>query len=303
MRIIKKRIQKPDKYLSGIKMDAKFYIGIPVDDCDPKKINKIGFKDTIDEGDCIFPNIIGSITRFNANGKQIPLKNLPKETLFRDAWIKDWHDDYHAVQIPYKRYPRKKINPPNIELTVINKDGKLIVISPELTFSDSEKENNKHIINLFLECFGMADVYHEDLSTSTDIKIKRLNWEVLPPGEYPWDKMEKHVKAVTRRFSKTKKTHLDKRIEIIKQFNPDFMAIGNGGFQRYMVFGFEDQNLYLLEGYDYGNATYVLRDDWMSISQLTKKEILDGDLQEERITHLKSWENKINNLLTPEEAF
>ncbi|MEI7563256.1 MAG: hypothetical protein WCJ39_06470 [bacterium] len=34
------------------------------------------------------PNIVGPVSRFNAEGKEVPQKQLPKETCFREQ---EWH--------------------------------------------------------------------------------------------------------------------------------------------------------------------------------------------------------------------
>jgi hypothetical protein len=57
------------------------------------------------------------------------------------------------------------------------------------------------------------------------------------------------------------------------------------GFNGYIVFGYADLGLFVLESLEHGNATYVFGQDWEQLSALTKKEILHGGLQEERIIH------------------
>jgi hypothetical protein len=51
-----------------------------------------------------------------------------------------------------------------------------------------------------------------------------------------------------------------------------------------------------LESVKVNNATYVLRNDWESISQLTKAEILNNDLHETRIVHNKNWYSNLAEL-------
>ncbi len=46
-----------------------------------------------------------------------------------------------------------------------------------------------------------------------------------------------------------------------------------------------------------GNATYVFKDDWINISQLTKAQILKENLQEDRLIHKKNWKRMITEKL------
>jgi hypothetical protein len=45
------------------------------------------------------------------------------------------------------------------------------------------------------------------------------------------------------------------------------------------------------------NATYVFEQNWERLSQLSKAEILDRDLQKDRLIHREGWPEKIHTLL------
>ena len=75
------------------------------------------------------------------------------------------------------------------------------------------------------------------------------------------------------------------------------IAQGRGGFSGYIVFGFPRKNLYVLESLYYGNATYVFRENWEKLSQLSKAVILSGNLQTARIVHQPGWEKEVRHLL------
>ena len=120
----------------------------------------------------------------------------------------------------------------------------------------------------------------------------------MPQGEIIWEKSKiKIVELLEKTNIQNKEDTID-RFEYISRFNPDFMAIGNGGFNDYVVFGFNDKNLYVLENSFAGNATYIFNDDWKIISQLTKAEILKENLQAHRLIHKKNWKLQIKNILS-----
>jgi hypothetical protein len=72
---------------------------------------------------------------------------------------------------------------------------------------------------------------------------------------------------------------------------------GQAGFEGYLIFGFTEKDLFVLESLVYGNATYVLGSNWESLAGLTKKEILAADLHVARIIHRQGWDSEIARLL------
>jgi hypothetical protein len=68
--------------------------------------------------------------------------------------------------------------------------------------------------------------------------------------------------------------------------------------EREAMFGFSEEQLYVLESVYTGNATYVFDKNWEELSKLTKAEILNGSLQEDRLIHRESWNDQVNALLS-----
>ena len=172
---------------------------------------------------------------------------MPKETIYRDVETTDWHGYRHYVSVPYQRYQRKPIPAPNIELTIVENNGEKIIVSPSINNSKKNEFLIKHIINLFLETFGECEILKEDLSPSFK-NIKKLNWNVLPEGKYPWSELKDKVTEIVEKYnySKEGKKRIENRISLINKYSPDFIAIGNAGFHGYMVFGFPKKGIYLL---------------------------------------------------------
>lgn len=91
-------------------------------------------------------------------------------------------------------------------------NGKLFVISPEITINQIKPELFKHTINLFLELFGQYEIKRKDLTSFTPANIKKVNWSMLPPGKYPWDKVQNHVKVMVKdKHSKYSNVILDRQ--------------------------------------------------------------------------------------------
>lgn len=297
MKIKGKRIRTPKRYLIGIEENKEFYIGVNIDEINVNRLKEIGFSNS-EVGEQVLPSSLGKVSDFNANGGFEKLTHLPKEEVYREVELTDWHGYTHYVDVPYKRYPRKEIPAPSIEITIIENNGIKLIVSPRLNNVDAEILHTKHVINLFLELFGECEVLKKDLTPAFK-NIKRLNWNILPQGQYPWDELKDKVHDIVSKYnySEEKGKKIDKRISLINSHSPDFIAIGSAGFHGYMIFGFPEKNLYLLESIHFGNATYVFGNDWEELSKLTKKEILDGNLFLNRIIHRSKWESEIESLL------
>lgn len=303
MIIKKRRIRDLESNLPTVKDGQKIIIGAKNLDDKEVQLKKIGFEN-IDIGTTVLPSpAFGPVSRFNANGKNLVHKDKPKETAYRTIewhW-KQWHgkdtvDKSKLVDVPYKRYPRSFIVPPSVELKLTTSTkGDTIFVTPMYTMG-FEDDVLLHAINLFLEIFGECYVYTEDLDEIIKTETTRLNWKILPERKRPWRQLKDELKPVISKVRKGKRDFIEKRLETINAFEPEFTAVGTAGFAGYIIMGFPSSNVFVLESLYYGNATYVLGTDWESISKLIKAEILNENLHKDRIIHRVSWFDKIKSI-------
>lgn len=244
----------------------------------------------------LIPRGIGPISVFNSEGRDIPLKHLPMETYYRDAYIKDWHGDYLYVDIPGERYQRKHIDAPLQEISLIMIGDKNYALSDLLPNTQEGKELIKHVVNLFLEIFGVCEILDKNKCPEVAIaKLKRVNWQIIPEGEIVWERVNQIAGDI--QDPKENVGLLQKyRFKTIIQYKPDLVYYGNGGFHGYLVFVFKKKELVIMENMIYGNATYVFRDNWEELSKLSKAEIIKQNLQEKRLVHRESWPYQIAKL-------
>lgn len=297
----KKRIRKSEKYLVHLAEGNTAYVGLPITEDISSRLKECGFESVI-VGETLVPSPeIGNVSKFNANGREVPQKNLPMEIAYRHQYRewKDWHGTSHSgsTDIPYKRYPRKLTPPPGITLTIIQTDNKQFVIAGEaIVKGQTPYEDITHRINLMLEIFKSVEILQENLERYEIPKIRRLDWDILPSGKIPWDQFQPKLIPLLERASKGKKVIIVERLEIVSKYKPDFHAIGKNGYRGYIIFGFTELNFYIFETAEYGNATYVFEGNWESLSQMTKAEIIAGNLQQHRFVHLDGWASQIKSL-------
>jgi len=298
MLISKSRVNSIDKYIAPFKNEDGLYVATEINtEVQEQRLKGIGFPSVDLTGVKIIPRGIGPVTRFNTEGRDIPLKHLPMETYYRDAYIKDWHGDYHYVDIPAERYQRRHVEAPCQEISLIAIVGKNYAISDLLPNTQDNKERIKHVVNMFLEIFGVCEILNKNKCPEVaTAKLKRANWQILPEGEIVWE----HVNQIAGNIQDSNELvgQLQKyRFKTIIKYKPDLVYYGNGGFHGYLVFVFKKKNLVLMENMIYGNATYVFRDNWAELSKLSKAEIIKHNLQEKRLVHRESWPYQIGGLL------
>lgn len=295
MIIQKNRIISVKKYLEFLGEVEQFYVCVKNDPDNLELLRKKFVCSEVEVGSKFIPENIGVVTSYNANGKRIVRKDLPKEprTFEHDFHVIDWHGQDHYGTCFQTRdcYPVEWILPPCEYLIADNE-----VIRSELISKDNP-ERVKHIVNLFLEIFGMCETVDAAYQSIISKPIKRVEWTILPPGKYPWDKAKERLISYFDNVSDRKKITIQRRHKVLADYVPDFVAIGKESFKGYIVYGYTSRGLYYFESNEPDNATYVFKGNWEEASKLTKRDILKGDLCYKRFIHSESWEKNISQLM------
>lgn len=307
MRITKHHVTNLDLYLGGIADGEAFRV---VGGLSKEQYGRVGLSSEPSAGDTVLPRVVGPVTRHNARGRWVVHRDLPKEPRYIRTVSWKWtqwsgqdqteHEDFRDI---YRDcYPRDLISPPGVELTVISVDGTLHVTTPELRKTESETSSNRHCVNLVLEIFGSCELVGGDMRPMRLPEIRRVNWRLLPPGDYPWQRVEAHIEAaIGKRSDDTKRVIWDRQTTI-KAFGPDEIFVGEAGFDDYLAYVFKSRRLVILESIRKDNAIYAFGLDWKRVSQLSKGEVLRGSVQKARIIHAKTWKTHLAQLMHEDRA-
>lgn len=298
--IRKKRVRNLGRNAPFLKKGEDLYIGINIDDANADRLKQIGFR-TLEAGNSMLPAPVGPVTKYNAEGRQIIHRELPMETLYR---LREWEWELwdgtkmsKIVEVPYKRYPRTFVPSPSIELTVhSNTEGKTLLLSPLFRYEDANVVDVTHAVNVFLEIFGECTFFTGKMEQIIKAPVRRLNWKLLPSGKRPWKELQKELAGIIQLVPAGKRTIVTNRLETINTHEPIETAVGEGGFSGYVVFCFPKTGVNILESLLYGNATYILGENWERISKHTKMEILDQKLHLGRVIHREGWHEGIDKL-------
>ena len=232
--------------------------------------------------DTITPDMMkGIYARRNRNGIVWKLKDLPKVT--KTYWwespnfgdpAKGYHSNYRDIKV-YQR----QLEPPReweITLSILAEDESIIRITAEIAAVLDRQDNyfEKDLffaINLMQEQFRDCHVFDAKMTDEEISRVKTVGWEIFPAGT-----MERAVAVVLGRIrnsSTVRQKEIQDRATIINQLHPTEFIVGNGMNSRYFGAKF-GENLVVFENVDYGNAIYILFDNWEEISQMSRIEIL-----------------------------
>lgn len=248
----------------------------------------------------------GRWSRYNVNGRVVVRKDLPKVEKVIGGWespnFGDWEKGSHthwATRMVYRRETWYAQQLP-ILLTVEepNADGVVIGFRVDRVFDrKTPNERDLHLaLSLLRENIGVhVSIVATDLSVDAWLADQSVTWELLPPGELTFKKIVARLGADP---SSPRIATLQDRDAAMRAMNPGAVITGLGAFSRYFGYKFRD-NLVALENLTYGNALYVMFDDWEALSQRSRIDLLaDANADYVRIVHRPGWEQKLKALLT-----
>lgn len=305
MPIVKKRVVNVRPYLAELPLGAKFRFVTDVDSVGPERLKKVGFSAHPDEGDTLLPAAVGPVSRFNSEGCWKVHRDRPKELRYVNTVFWRWtqwtrgggREECEDFRDVYRLcYPRDFVDPPAVELTLASQGPVKKIVSPLLTNNPDTDESSKHVLNLFLELFGVCDIDLDGVVAKPAVALKKVNWKFLPPGEYPWDRLEQAIGSVMGRASDGIRRVIWDRQETIKGFNPTEIYSGEGGFRDYVAYVFAEPGIVILESIRKGNALYVFGLNWQDVARLSKAEVLSNNFHLERIVHTKGWKRRLGEL-------
>ncbi|MBK1968872.1 MULTISPECIES: hypothetical protein [Brevundimonas] len=301
MLIVQTRILNLSRYFGGLIPRTDFRLVVKVSDVVARKLDASGFAG-LGDGDVLLPANVGTVSRRNAEGDYIIHKDQPKET--RSIGVRTWTRKQWAgrgqvtevtesVNVERECYPRTFVPPPGVELTVVDYNGDLFIVSDTMTTAVTPDEDVLHVTNLFLELFGRTEIRHANLNQFTPPQTRRLNWSLLPPGTTTAAGVLAHLRPYIARRARTYRDPIMERLNFMASRNPDEVYLGHGGFGAYVAYVFNTPGNAVLESVLPDNATYVFGSNWATVSRMTKTDVLNGRRHIDRIFHRLDWQRRV----------
>ena len=154
-------------------------------------------------------------------------------------------------------------------------------------------------MNLLQENIGASGIEKADVTFEEYIQTLQVSWDILPPGTI--DEVFNRVFQDIEPSEEDKNTTIE-RYHFFMSLNPQKLVYGRSSFQKY--FGaLLEEDLVVFENIKYGNAIYVMFDNWQELSQKSRIELLSGKFGEnfERVIHVGDWQTKVREIIESQQ--
>lgn len=243
----------------------------------------------------------GKYSLKNVFGEEIVRRDLPKETHYTEIESPNWGDSSngtHTVRLPHEKYPRDIIPPKLIAIENNDKQssGSHFIFNFRVTRILEKKSSTfdddlLFDLNLLQENLGKCGVENADKPISTYADTLIVSWDIFPPGS-----KEEVLSRIFRgkNITPDKKNVAENRYDFFMSLEPKKIVTGNSTFSNYLGAMLED-DLVVFENIEYGNAIYILYDNWDEISKLSRIDLLSGRAGNnfDRIIHSGNWKDEV----------
>ena len=259
------------------------------------------------------PEDMGRYSKKNVQGWAEKRRDLPKEsftTSFEAPNFGDSSKGTHTVNWTRERFRRDYIEPPTFEICVecLSKsdDGgrvlKFTVDTPQFSGTPSERHATiMFALNLLQENVGGCGIWPRSTSTADLMSTYVLDWEFFPQGER-LDMVVQKLSFRLRNVTPAIQGIIEERAKLFRSLGGDLL-MGSSGFNRYLGAKFAD-DLVVFENIQYGNALYVLYEDWRIVSRKSRIELLKATNKHifERFIHRDGWISRFMEHINAERA-
>ncbi len=253
------------------------------------------------------PSGSGKYSEMNREGYVVVRRDLPKETHYHSVDTPNWGDPYygtHSVDLPYEMYPRDYYGPELIPIAIDCRDREpgrdtyALTFRVEKVLDRGRREFMDELLkclNLLQENVGLCGVERSGVQFEDYVETQRLAWEVLPPGT--------REEAVARVFggkapTDKERKQVEERYDFLMRLRPQKLVYGTSGFQRYFG-GLLADDCVIFENIEYGNAIYIMFQDWEELSRRSRTELMSGRYGEnfERVPHVRGWKGRVRDIV------
>lgn len=237
----------------------------------------------------------GTWAKRNIYGWEIVLKDEPmitKTFTHESPNFGDWSLGSHTVSQDRDVYQRIIFpgHASTIKVTELKRDDEYVTIGLELerVFDAVPADTREFLfaLNVFQESVGSSAVRPTDTTIDSYIGSLQIDWEILPVGE-----RDEVIRQIHTRLnpSPEEAREIDERLDLLLSLRPRDLITGSSGFARYVGARYGDE-LVAFENIRYGNALYIMFDDWERLSRMSRVQLMNSDEKFERIVHREGWE-------------
>jgi hypothetical protein len=247
----------------------------------------------------------GKYSKINIEGldyKRIDLPKIQKEICF---FASGWKSrSTHLVCNTREVYQVDFVRPKEVELsiTLLEEGDGLYLIKFAIEqvinkHSPDFKEEILYNLNILQENVGSVDVFPSQATLADYAATIRVEWELLAADQLGASEAVTQLLAGKRHLTAEQRLIMEERIAIFKRLRPTHFICGSSGFVRYFGAKYADDFI-VFENARYGNAIYVMHENWQELSQKSRMDLLKGNREQfERLEHRDGWEDRLEAML------
>lgn len=253
---------------------------------------------------------IGKYSRKNIDGYKVSHRD--QEKIYK-TWYAgerpifgDWSRGSFSLYVGKMVYPSTTIPPKELSINLEILDDEVsegiryftvrIFVDETLNRNDEDFLNDLLFnINLIQENFHAANIFETNQTREQYLQTLVVDWDFFPPGsrEHDIQRILNRRPNATRNYINT----LNDRYDVMLSLNPQNIISGRSGMRNY--FGVQyAENLVAFENLQYGNAIYILFENWRELSTLSRTELLARpDDQFYRVKHKFGWQTQFATII------
>lgn len=253
---------------------------------------------------------VGRYSDRNVNGWVVKRTDLPmiKKTYswespnFGDASTYGTHTHYQAREVYQQQVFEPRRFPINVEI-LNSPGGDFALVKFEIgqaldRAASGFEDDFLFCLNLLQENTEVAGVFSSTATRDDFIGTVHLDWEVFPPGS-----AAQLIASITKglgRAAAARAGVVADRLRLFAKLPVEKLIKGTNSFGSYIGALYAD-NLVVFENMNYGNAMYVLYDDWQDVSKRSKLDLLRGTTKAfDRFIHTDGWEDRFQDHMVAE---
>jgi hypothetical protein len=267
-------------------------------------------KELVMQKTMIPPSRNGKYSKKNKEGYTIVRRDLPKVNKTIDCGTRYpfGNTNLAPYDLSYNRlvYQKNFIVPTDISLNIevldqSEQNGQIYYtikcsVANIFTKNDTNFEGKMLFnLNLLQENFGKVDVFNSNATLNDFMRTQSVAWEIFPIGE-----KDIYLEKILNRFSKLTdedKKNIEERYRFLASLNPISFILGSESMSRYFGAMF-NENLVVFENLEYGNAVYVMYENWEPLSKMTRTDLLHMvNKNFDRIKHTENWKGRLGRLV------
>jgi hypothetical protein len=251
------------------------------------------------------PKQMGKYSRTNVDGWLVIRRDLPKEPKLYSIDAPNWHGSgTHEVSWTREVYPRDFIAPKYLTLSIeevpqaAGTIGFTVKFQIDQTLNRTSSEFAAELLynlNILQENVGAISIFPSATTLADYANTVRVSWEFLPPGNL--DLVIQRLTQGMTALTPAEAREIKERLTIMEGLRPEKYVVGTSGFERYFGAKF-GEDFVAFENLTYGNALYVMYENWPILSGRSRIDLLKGPREGfVRLPHSGAWTKRLQRLV------